>query len=457
MSMIQHNPADKVERWDITRLVPYARNSRTHSDEQIGQIAASIKEWGWTTPVLVDEAGSIIAGHGRTLAAQRLKMTEVPVMVASGWSDAKKRAYIIADNKLALNAGWDESMLNLELSELQDLGFDISLTGFGKNELAELMAEEPTEGLTDENAVPEVKEKPKSQLGDVWLLGEHRLMCGDSTQADDLAKLMDGEKADLVWTDPPYNVDMTGKNEYLASVGKARKDTENFGIQNDKMSAQEFRTFMQAVYERYFENMREGAVIYVAHPEHERIIFVESMLNAGLKLSEVLIWVKQSGTLSRQDFNWKHEPILYGWKKGKGHYFCKDFTLTTVIDDDLDIDKLKKDEMVAMLKQIKEQMPTTVIRHDRPTKSDLHPTMKPVGLVQRMVEWSSMDGWIVLDLFGGSGTTMIACEKTHRKSRLMELDPKFCDVIVKRYQDFTGKKATHAETGKTFDEVHNGN
>ena len=451
------NPADKVEKWAITKLVPYARNSRTHSDEQIGQIAASIKEWGWTTPVLVDEDGSIIAGHGRTLAAHRLKMTEVPVMVAKGWSDAKKRAYIIADNKLALNAGWDESMLNLELGELQDMGFDISLIGFGKNELSELMAEEPTEGLTDENAVPEVKEKPKSQLGDVWLLGEHRLMCGDSTQADDLAKLMDGEKADLVWTDPPYNVDMTGKNEYLASVGKARKDTENFGIQNDKMSAQEFRTFMQAVYERYFENMREGAVIYVAHPEHERIIFVESMLNAGLKLSEVLIWVKQSGTLSRQDFNWKHEPILYGWKEGKGHYFCKDFTLTTVIDDDLDIDKLKKDEMVAMLKQIKEQMPTTVIRHDRPTKSDLHPTMKPVGLVQRMVEWSSMDGWIVLDLFGGSGTTMIACEKTHRKSRLMELDPKFSDVIVKRWQDFTGKKATHAETGKTFDKVSNGN
>jgi DNA modification methylase len=202
--------------------------------------------------------------------------------------------------------------------------------------------------------------------------------------------------------------------------------------------------------------MRDGAVIYVAHADSERVAFTDCFVKAGLKLSQILVWAKQSGTLSRQDFNWKHEPILYGWKEGTGHYFCKDFTLTTVIDDDLDIDKLKKDEMVAMLKQIKEQMPTTVIRHDRPTKSDLHPTMKPVGLVQRMVEWSSMDGWIVLDLFGGSGTTMIACEKTHRKSRLMELDPKFCDVIVKRWQDFTGKKATHAETGKTFDEVSNG-
>ena len=440
MTTKSHNPADKVERWDITRLTPYARNSRTHSDEQIGQIAASIKEWGWTTPVLVDEDGSIIAGHGRTLAAQRLKMTEVPVMVAKGWSDAKKRAYVIADNKLALNAGWDESMLNLELGELQDMGFDISLIGFGKNELSELMAEEPTEGLTDENAVPEVQEQPKSQHGDVWLLGEHRLMCGDSTQADDLAKLMDGDKADLVWTDPPYNVAIDGK------AGK---------IMNDDMSDAEFRKFLDAVYARYFENMREGAVIYVAHADSERVAFTDCFVKAGLKLSQILVWAKQSGTLSRQDFNWKHEPILYGWKEGAGHYFCKDFTLTTVIDDDLDIDKLKKDEMVAMLKQIKEQMPTTVIRHDRPTKSDLHPTMKPVGLVQRMVEWSSMDGWIVLDLFGGSGSTMIACEKTHRKSRLMELDPKYCDVIVKRWQDFTGKKATHAETGKTFDEVSN--
>jgi DNA modification methylase len=440
MTTKSHNPADKVERWDITKLVPYARNSRTHSDEQIGQIAASIKEWGWTTPVLVDEDGSIIAGHGRTLAAQRLKMTEVPVMVAKGWSDAKKRAYVIADNKLALNAGWDESMLNLELGELQDMGFDISLIGFGKNELSELMAEEPTEGLTDENAVPEVQEKPKSQRGDVWLLGEHRLMCGDSTQADDLAKLMDGDKADLVWTDPPYNVAIDGK------AGK---------IMNDDMSDAEFRKFLDAVYARYFENMRDGAVIYVAHADSERVAFTDCFVKAGLKLSQILVWAKQSGTLSRQDFNWKHEPILYGWKEGAGHYFCKDFTLTTVIDDDLDIDKLKKDDMVAMLKQIKEQMPTTVIRHDRPTKSDLHPTMKPVGLVQRMVEWSSMDGWIVLDLFGGSGSTMIACEKTHRKSRLMELDPKFSDVIIKRWQDFTGKKATHAETGKTFDEVSN--
>jgi DNA modification methylase len=369
-----------------------------------------------------------------------MKIDTVPCIRLGHLTDAQKKAYVIADNKLALNAGWNDQMLGLELADLQGLGFDLELTGFSKDELASIMAPEPTEGLTDEDEVPGIPEQPKSQRGDVWLLGEHRLMCGDSTQADDLAKLMDGDKADLVWTDPPYNVAVDGK------AGK---------IMNDDMSRSEFRKFLQAVYARYFENMREGAVIYVAHGESERSAFSDCLIEAGLKLSEVLIWVKQSGTLSRQDFNWKHEPILYGWKEGKGHHFCGDFTLTTVIDDDLDIDKMKKDELVAMLKQIKDQMPTTIVRHDRPTKSDLHPTMKPVSLVQRMVEWSSMDGWIVLDLFGGSGSTMIACQKANRRSRLMELDPKFCDVIVKRWQDFTGKIATHAETGKPFAEVHN--
>jgi DNA modification methylase len=440
MTTKTHDSKAKIEHVSIDKLIPYARNSRTHSDAQVAQIAASIKEFGFTNPVLIDGGGGIIAGHGRVMAARSMKIDTVPCIRLDYLTDAQKKAYVIADNKLALNAGWNDQMLGLELADLQSLGFDLELTGFNKDELALLMAPEPTDGLIDEDEVPSIPEQPKSQRGDVWLLGEHRLMCGDSTQADDLAKLMDGDKADLVWTDPPYNVAVDGK------AGK---------IMNDDMSKSEFRKFLQAVYARYFENMREGAVIYVAHGESERAAFSDCLVEAGLKLSEVLIWVKQSGTLSRQDFNWKHEPILYGWKEGKGHHFCGDFTLTTVIDDDLDIDKMKKDDLVAMLKQIKEQMPTTIVRHDRPTKSDLHPTMKPVGLVQRMVEWSSMDGWIVLDLFGGSGSTLIACQKANRRARLMELDPKFCDVIVKRYQEFTGKKATHAETGKTFDEAHN--
>jgi DNA modification methylase len=442
MTTKTHDSKTKIENVSIDKLVPYARNSRTHSDAQVAQIAASIKEFGFTNPVLIEGGGGIIAGHGRVMAAKSMKLESVPCIRLDHLTEAQKKAYVIADNKLALNAGWNDQMLGLELADLQGLGFDLELTGFSKDELALLMAPEPTDGHTDEDEVPSIPEQPKSQRGDVWLLGEHRLMCGDSTQADDLAKLMDGDKADLVWTDPPYNVAVDGK------AGK---------IMNDDMSKSEFRKFLQSVYARYFENMREGAVIYVAHGESERAAFSDCMVEAGLKLSEVLIWVKQSGTLSRQDFNWKHEPILYGWKEGKGHHFCGDFTLTTVIDDDLDIDKMKKDELVAMLKQIKEQMPTTIVRHDRPTKSDLHPTMKPVGLVQRMIEWSSMDGWIVLDLFGGSGSTMIACQKANRQARLMELDPKFVDVIVKRWQDFTGKIAVHAETGKPFAEVKNGN
>jgi len=442
MTTKTHDSKTKIEHVSIDKLIPYARNSRTHSDAQVAQIAASIKEFGFTNPVLVDGDGGIIAGHGRVMAAKSMKLDSVPCIRLDHLTEAQKKAYVIADNKLALNAGWNDQMLGLEMADLQGLGFDLELTGFSKDELASLMAPEPTDGHTDEDEVPSIPEQPKSQRGDVWLLGEHRLMCGDSTQADDLAKLMDGDKADLVWTDPPYNVAIDGK------AGK---------IMNDDMSDAEFRKFLDAVYARYFENMREGAVIYVAHADSERVAFTDCFKKAGLKLSQILIWVKQSGTLSRQDFNWKHEPIIYGWKEGQGHHFCKDFTLTTVIDDDLDIDKMKKDEMVAMLKQIKEQMPTTIVRHDRPTKSDLHPTMKPVSLVQRMVEWSSMDGWIVLDLFGGSGSTLIACQKANRKARLMELDPKFVDVIVKRWQDFTGKIATHAETGKPFAEVKNGN
>jgi DNA modification methylase len=442
MTTKTHDSKTKIEHVSIDKLIPYARNSRTHSDAQVAQIAASIKEFGFTNPVLVDGDGGIIAGHGRVMAAKSMKLDTVPCIRLDHLTEAQKKAYVIADNKLALNAGWNDQMLGLELADLQGLGFDLELTGFSKDELASLMAPEPTDGHTDEDEVPGIPEQPKSQRGDVWLMGEHRLMCGDSTQADDLAKLMDGDKADLVWTDPPYNVAINGK------AGK---------IMNDDMSDAEFRKFLDAVYSRYFENMRDGAVIYVAHPEVERAAFSDCLADSGLKISQVLIWVKQSGTLSRKDFNWKHEPILYGWKEGKGHHFCGDFTLTTVIDDDLDIDKMKKDELVAMLKQIKEQMPTTIVRHDRPTKSDLHPTMKPVSLVQRMVEWSSMDGWIVLDLFGGSGSTLIACQKANRKARLMELDPKFVDVIVKRWQDFTGKIATHAETGKPFAEVKNGN
>jgi DNA modification methylase len=438
------NPADQVEQWPIDKLVPYAKNSRTHSEEQISQIAASIKEWGFTTAVLVDETGSIIAGHGRVMAARKLGMASLPVMVAAGWTDAQKRAYVIADNKLALNAGWDNELLALELGELGEMGFDVSLTGFDQSEIDALTKLEDAEQIEyqgDPDDVPEIQENNTSVPGDVWILGNHRLMCGDSTSIDAVEKLMDGKLADLVWTDPPYNVAVDGK------AGK---------IMNDDMGASEFRDFLRSVYACYYAVMRAGAVIYVAHGESERAAFSDCLIEAGLKMSQVLIWVKQSATLSRQDFNWQHEPIIYGWKEGAGHYFCGDFTLTTVIDDDIDLKSMKKEQLIELVNEMRNKASGTIIRHNRPTKSDLHPTMKPVALVERMIEWSSHPGEIVLDLFGGSGSTLIAAQKANRHARLMELDPKFCDVIVKRWQEFTGKQAVHAETGQPFAEVKNG-
>jgi len=412
------NPADKVERWNIDKLIPYARNARTHSDEQIGQIAASIKEWGWTTPILVDETGGIIAGHGRTLAAQRLKMTEVPVMVAKGWSDAKKRAYVLADNKLALNAGWDNEMLALELGEIGELGFDLDLTGFTADEIAALTPEQILPGLTDEDAVPEVPEQPVTVLGDVWLLGKHRLMCGDSTSINDGEKLMGGLLADLVFTDPPYNVAYSGRG------------ANNLGtIKNDDMSAEDFEQFCRDVFATYSAIMKPLACIYVCHPDSASApkIAFEKTFAEQFKKSSTIIWVKQSAGMGWQDYRAQHEPILYGWKEGKGsHFNAGDRTKTSIW-------KIGRDAQ----------------------SSYVHPTQKPVCLPEEAIMNSSKGSDCVVDLFGGSGSTLIACEKTGRVNRSMELDPKYCDVIVKRWQAFTGKIATHAETGQPFAEVKN--
>jgi site-specific DNA-methyltransferase (adenine-specific) len=407
------NPADKVQKWAIDKLIPYARNARTHSDEQVAQIAASIKEWGWTTPVLVDEDGGIIAGHGRTLAALKLKMTEVPVMVAKGWSDAKKRAYVLADNKLALNAGWDNEMLALELGEIGDLGFDLDLTGFTAEEIAALMPVEIEPGLTDEDAVPEVPEQPVTVLGDVWLLGKHRLMCGDSTSVDAVSKLTHGGGVDMLLTDPPYNVAYEGGTK------------EKLTIQNDSMGNDQFRQFLRDAFVTADTVMKKGAVFYIWHADSEGYNFRGACQDAGWQVRQCLIWMKSSLVMGRQDYHWRHEPCLYGWKDGAGHLWATD------------------------------RKQTTILEFDKPTRNGEHPTMKPVALFEYQMLNNTKGGDLVLDLFGGSGTTMLAAEKHGRHSALMELDPKYCDVIIKRWQDFTGKIATHAETGQPFAEVTN--
>ena len=419
----------------IADLKPYDKNARTHSPKQIDQIAASLKEFGFTNPLLIDQDNGLIAGHGRLAAATKAGWKTVPAVRLTGLTEQQKKALVILDNKLPENAGWNSQILAEELQCLSDFGYDLSLMGFKPSELDALLA--PTTGKTDEDASPAVPVNPITRRGDIWQLGTHRLLCGDATLIDDVEKLMAGKKADMVWTDPPYNVAIDG------AAGK---------IMNDDMSSESFKEFLTAVFVNYFMVMKDGAVIYVAHADTERINFTQAFKDSGLKLSQVLIWVKQSGTLSRQDFNWQHEPILYGWKEGGKHYFSGDFTKTTVIEDDLDLKKMSKEMLVQLAEKLLQGAKSTAIRHNRPTKSDLHPTMKPVALVREMIETSSIEGQTVLDLFGGSGSTMIACETSGRACNMLELDEKFCDVIVTRWQEFTGKDAVHAVTGKKFND-----
>jgi site-specific DNA-methyltransferase (adenine-specific) len=417
----KNNPADKVEQWPIEKLVPYAKNSRTHSEDQIAQLAASIKEWGFTSAILVDEDGGIIAGHGRVMAARKLGLASLPVMVANGWSEAQKRAYVIADNKLALNAGWDNELLALELAELDGLGFDVELTGFSDEEIKALMPVEVTEGLTDPDDAPAVQENPVTVPGDVWVMGKHRLLCGDSTSVDDLAKLTQGTLVDMWLTDPPYNVAVQGGNHGDPNRKNGLK------IMNDKMSDDQFRQFLRDAYTAADTVMKPGAVFYIWHADSEGYNFRGAAKDAGWTVRQCLIWKKSSIVMGRQDYQWKHEPCLYGWKDGAGHLWASD------------------------------RKQTTIMEFDRPSRNGEHPTMKPVALFEYQLLNNTKGGDIVLDSFGGSGTTLIAAEKNGRTAMIMELDPRYCDVIVKRWQEFTGKQATHAETGKPFAEVKNGN
>lgn len=397
----------------VSDLIPYARNSRTHSDSQVTKIAASIKEFGFLNPVIVDGENGIIAGHGRIMAAQKLGITEVPAIEASHLTDAQRRAYIIADNRLALDAGWDDEMLRVEFAELADAGFDLELTGFGLDEIAAINVDEIAEGLTDEDEVPEAPEEPVTVDGDVWLLGNHRLMCGDSTSIEALEKLCGGQLVDMWLTDPPYNVAYEGKTK------------DALKIQNDSMGDDQFRQFLRDCYVAADAVMKPGAVFYIWHADLEGYNFRGAAKDAGWTVRQCLIWKKSTLVMGRQDYHWKHEPCLYGWKDGAGHLWASD------------------------------RKQTTILEFDKPQRNGEHPTMKPVDLFEYQMLNNTKGGDIVLDSFGGSGTTMIAAEKNGRIALLMELDPKYCDVIVKRWQDFTGKQAIHEKSGKTYTELAN--
>ncbi len=392
-----------IDYLPVDSLIPYIRNARTHSEDQVAQIAASIREFGFTNPILIDGEKGIIAGHGRLQAARKLGMATVPCIQLDGLTEAQKRAYIIADNKLALNAGWDDELLAIELGELDDLGFDLDLTGFTADEIAELAPDEVSPGLTDEDAVPEVPVEPVTKLGDVWMMGKHRVMCGDSTSIDAVGELMQGGVADMVFTDPPYGVDYKG-------------------IKNDDRGG--LADLLRGAFANILAHAKSGASIYVFHSDRCADIF-HTTFREFFHFSSMVIWAKNSLTLSQTDYQSQHEPCLYGWMDNGAHSWHSDRKQTSVW-------KFDKERVVG------------------------HTTPKPVALVERALTNSSKGADIVLDLFGGSGSTLIACEKAGREARLMELDPKYCDVIVKRWQEFTGKHATLESDGRTFSEVEHG-
>lgn len=397
--------ADKIEQWPTAKLLPYARNARTHSEEQVAQIAASIAVFGFTNPILAGSDGIIVAGHGRLAAAQKLGLEIVPVVVLDHLTPTQRRALVIADNRIAENAGWDLDVLRIELEALQLEDFDLDITGFDADALAELIAgDEPdNEGQTDEDAVPEVAETPISRPGDVWIMGQHRLLCGDATVAESYDRLMQGGAADMVFTDPPYNVN-------YANSAKDKMRGKDRAILNDNLGAG-FYDFLLAALTPTVAHCR-GA-IYVAMSSSELDALQSAFRAAGGHWSTFIIWAKNTFTLGRADYQRQYEPILYGWPEGAQRHWCGD-------RDQGDVWAIKK-----------------------PQKNDLHPTMKPVELVERAIRNSSRPGNVVLDPFGGSGTTLIAAEKSGRIARLIELDPKYVDVIVRRWEEFSGQKAMH--------------
>lgn len=387
----------------VDDLIPYARNSRTHSDAQVAQIAASVREFGWTNPVLVDGENGIIAGHGRILAARKLGMEEVPCIELAGLSDTQRRAYIIADNKLALNAGWDDELLAIEFAELADAGFDNLLTGFTQDEIDALTPEQIPEGLTDEDAVPEVQAEPVSKLGDVWLLGKHRVMCGDSTSIDAVEVLLEGRKAQMVHTDPPYGV------EYQSNM---RTKSAKFDVLKNDDSFLDIAPVIDACSDGW---------VFVWTSWKVLTKWLDQFESFGYPTNQV-IWYKPGGGIGdlKRTFASDYETALV-WHRGA---------------------ELTGKRIGSVWK----------VSKDGATEY-LHPTQKPVALAEEALDKTTKPGWLVLDLFGGSGSTLIACEKTGRHARLMELDPKYVDVIVRRWQDFTGKQATLEATGATFAEV----
>ena len=379
----------------IDKLIPYINNARTHSPEQINKLRSSLREFGFINPVIVDKDYNIIAGHGRVIAAKAENFTEVPCVLVDHLTEAQKKAYIIADNRMALDAGWDEELLRVEIEALQAEAFDVSLTGFDDKEISDLFKGDDSEVKDDDYDLSAALEKASFvKRGDIWNVGNHRLVCGDATNPDDVALLMDGHRANLIVTDPPYGVSF--------------KSSSGLTIQNDSIKNEEFYQFLYKAFANMVAHMENGGSAYVFHADTEGLNFRSAFVDAGFHLAGVCIWAKNSLVLGRSDYQWQHEPCLYGWKKNGKHQWYTG------------------------------RKETTIWEFDKPKKNGDHPTMKPIPLLAYPIMNSSMSNAVVLDPFGGSGSTLIACEQTDRICHTIELDEKFCDVIVNRYIELVG-------------------
>lgn len=382
---------------DVEELIPYARNARTHSSAQITQIAASIKEFGFLAPIVIAEDNTILCGHGRFYAAQKLGLKKIPCVKESHLTEAQKRAYIIADNKLSINAGWDDELLAVELSDLQGEGVDLSITGFDEKELADLFDDKSKSDVEDDgyDLSAALEKAAFVQRGDIWTVGRHRLMCGDATSADDVAALMGGKRANLLLTDPPYGVSF--------------KSSSGLTIQNDSIKDEDFYSFLKSAFSAAVDCLEKGAAAYIFHADTEGLNFRRAFVDAGFHLAGCCIWVKDSLVLGRSDYQWQHEPVLYGFLQNGKHSWYSD------------------------------RKQTTIWNFAKPKKNANHPTSKPLDLLSYPIQNSSQENAIVLDTFGGSGSTLMACELTNRICYTMELDEKYASVILRRYVDDTGR------------------
>lgn len=414
----------KIVYKKLNDLTPYENNPRLN-DGAVDAVAKSIEEFGFKVPIVVDKDGVIVAGHTRLKAAKQLAIDEVPCIIADDLSDEELKAFRLADNKVSELAEWDLDKLE---KEMESMTTDMTKFGFIQIENIDEAIDDINELMNDEM---EPEDEPKAKKGEIYKLGDHYLMCGDSTKKDDVDRLLDGTKIDLVVTDPPYFIDYSGG---------ANADRDK--ITNDALSGQERYDFLRNTFDNLATNLKSGGCFYIWHSEFARYDFLKALRDAGLEDKQVIIWVKSTATLSRQDYNWKHEPCLYGWKDGAGHYYNNDFTATTAPTEFKAVNKMTDAEKTEYIKLLEDYLSTgtTTMMYDKPLKSEYHPTTKPVKLIAEQITRSSRIGESVLDLFGGSGTTLLACEELGRKCYMMEYEPKYIDVIIMRWEELTGKK-----------------